>query len=107
MNTTERMASISKALQLAVESARLAADAYVTLARVVLDYCAEIIKCTDLEKYAHDLNNTLVKEALLREAPPKVRHLALHAKKARTRKKNLNRAKKLRKQRMKQENPRG
>lgn len=33
--------------------------------------------------------------AILDQAPPRVRHLALHGKKRRTRKKNLNRARKL------------
>lgn len=33
--------------------------------------------------------------AILAQAPPRVRHLALHGKKRKTRKKNLNRARKL------------
>jgi hypothetical protein len=78
----------SGALQRLGEACTQAVDAMVDLWRACMDHyitplCHSIIQ---------PIQNAAETQAALKAAPPRVRHLATHSKKRRTRKKNINRA---------------
>lgn len=80
----QQLDRIKDPLQRAGEALGRTGKALADFIRAMVDYVAAICPPELLEaaKAQHALN----------EAPPRVRHLALHSKKHRTRKKNINRA---------------
>ena len=79
---------VSKAFATLGEACKRAAEALGRAVRAAADCAAAIARGVDI---AQLLKAVRVQEAL-KEAPPRVRHLAQHSKKHRTRKKNINRA---------------
>lgn len=79
---------VAKAFTAFGEACRQTAGALGKLFRAAVDCVVAIARGMDI---AQLLKAAKVQEAL-KEAPPRVRHLAQHSKKHRTRKKNINRA---------------
>lgn len=79
---------VSKAFAELGEALKLAANTLGNLLRAAAGCAAAILRGVDIAQLPKAAK---VQEAL-KEAPPRVRHLALHSKKNRTRKKNINRA---------------
>ena len=64
------------------------AEAVGCFCRSFIDFCSELCSLVRLD----NLLQVKMEQEAIKEAPPVVRHLALHGKKRRTRKKNINRA---------------
>ena len=79
---------VAKAFTAFGESCKQAAEALGRFIRAAVDCYVAIARGVDI---AQVLKAAKV-QAALNEAPPKVRHLALHGKRYRTKKKNINRA---------------
>lgn len=80
--------NLQELLQRMGESLRDAAKSLGASCRAYADAVAAILHGVNFTQ----LLKTAKVQAALKEAPPKVRHLAKHGKKYRTRKKNINRA---------------
>lgn len=79
---------VSGAMQRLGEACAQAIEALTDIFKTCMDYY--IVPIYDsLAQYFQNARET---QAALKAAPPRVRHLALHSKKCRTRKKNINRA---------------
>lgn len=76
---------LSRSMQLLGEATGHAVEAFGEFCRACIDCAVAVLANVDLSR-AMELSEAL------KEAPPKVQHLAKHAKKKRTRKKNANRA---------------
>lgn len=74
---------ISEPLQKAGEALRRTAKGLADFIRAMVEFAAAVLP---------NLTEAAEVQAALKEAPPRVHHLAQHSKKHRTRKKNINRA---------------
>lgn len=81
---SQQLDRISDLLQSAGEALGRTARALGDFIRAMIEYTASICP-PELLKAAREMQ-------ALKEAPPRIRHLAQHSKKRRTRKKNINRA---------------
>lgn len=79
---------VSEAFTKMGEACKKTAEALVDLLRAAVGCVVAIARGVDIAQ----LLKTAKVQAALNEAPPRVRHLATHGKKYRTRKKNVNRA---------------
>lgn len=81
---SQQLDRISEPLRRAGESLSRTAKGLADFIRAMIDYVVAIMPPEMLEAARV--------QAALKEAPPRIRHLATHSKKRRTRKKNINRA---------------
>lgn len=81
---SQQLDRISEPLQRAGEAAGRVIKGLIDLGRAMVDYVAAICPPILLE--------AAKAQQALKEAPPRVRHLAYHSKKHRVQKKNINRA---------------
>lgn len=78
----------AKAFGELADACKQAFDALIKITRAAINYLAAIYSGPDIKRILRDAE----KKAALKEATPRVRYLAKHAKKMRTRKKNITRA---------------
>lgn len=92
---------VAKAFTALGEACKRAAESLGKMVRAAADCVAAIARGMDIPA----LLKALEVQKALNEAPPRVRHLAQHGKKYRTRKKNINRALREYRRRLKRDRP--